>query len=58
MNLTQQLEQMKSQGKKVVSIDFLLIELKGIPPTRQQEAYSMPKIHFHSENEQIPVKNK
>lgn len=53
MNLLTQLEAMKSEGKKVVSIDFLLIELKGIPPTHHYASLTHPRIYLNATKDEM-----
>jgi hypothetical protein len=44
MDIVAKLKQMKQQGKKVISIDYMIKELRGIPPTRQQTVKIVPVI--------------
>jgi hypothetical protein len=51
MDIITKLEQMVAQGKKVVSIDFMIKELRGIPPARQQKVKDVPIIDFITDDE-------
>lgn len=55
MTLISQLEQMHDQGKKVVSIEFLLIVLRGIPPTHQENVIKASRSDFVSDNDVLRV---
>jgi hypothetical protein len=55
MNIIEQLEQMKDNGKLVVSIEFVLNELRGIPPTRQQTSEKAPQNDFNMRMEHLHV---
>lgn len=61
MNLIEQfeqkLEQMKSDGKKVVSIEFVLNGLRGIPPTRHQTNEKVAQSDFNMRMEHLHVES-
>jgi hypothetical protein len=51
MDIITKLEQMVAEGKKVVSIDFMISELRGIPPSRQQTNENGHDREFYSQDE-------
>jgi hypothetical protein len=55
--LITKLEQMKLRDIKVISIDYLLHELRGIPPTRQQTVEKVPKIDYYSKLGYLPAES-
>jgi hypothetical protein len=53
MDILAKLEQLKAQGNKVVSIEFMIKELRGIPPTHAYTPSDSPRAYINMNKEQI-----